>query len=93
MMATMEKQPPSEYGNHHPGSVHSGYSNPPPSHQTVVTMTTDPNPNISRTEINLNIGYFTTLPGWVKVAQLVSHFILFFSNSLTRQTFKILYIL
>jgi len=71
MMATMEKQPPSEYGNHHPGSVHSGYSNPPPSHQTVVTMTTDPNPNISRTEINLNIGYFTTLPGWVKVAQLV----------------------
>jgi hypothetical protein len=34
-------------------------------------MTTDPNPNVSRTEINLNIGYFTTLPGGIKVVQLI----------------------
>ena len=51
----------------------SGYSGqvPSPGHQTVVTMTTDPNPNVSRTEINLNIGYFTTLPGGIKVVQLI----------------------
>lgn len=68
----MDKQPPDAYANHHPGSVHSGYSASSPTHQTVVTMTTDPNPNnISRTEINLNIGYFKTLPGGVKIIQLV----------------------
>ncbi len=72
MMATMEKQPPSEYG-HHPGSVHSGYAGGvSPSHHTVVTMSTDPNVTTMRTEINLNIGYFTTLPGWIKLVQLVS---------------------
>ena len=72
MMTTMEKQPPSEFG---PGSVHSGYSGPPPpNHQTIVTMTTDPNTAnpTSVTEINLNIGYFKTLPGIIKVVQLVS---------------------
>jgi len=72
MMTTMEKQPPppSDFG---PGSVHSGYSGPPPNHQTVVTMTTDPNTGVttSVTEINLNIGYFKTLPGIIKVVQLV----------------------
>ena len=70
----MEKQPPppSDFG---PGSVHSGYSGPPPNHQTVVTMTTDPNTGVttSVTEINLNIGYFKTLPGIIKVVQLVSN--------------------
>ena len=49
-----------------------GYSGqvPPSSHQTVVTMSTDPNIN-NRTEINLNIGYFKTLPGIIKIVQLV----------------------
>ena len=70
----MEKQPPppSDFG---PGSVHSGYSGPPPNHQTVVTMTTDPNTGVttSVTEINLNIGYFKTLPGIIKIVQFVSN--------------------
>lgn len=72
MMSTLEKEPPNNYPPH-PASVHSGYSGqvPSPGHQTVVTMTTDPNPNVSRTEINLNIGYFTTLPGGIKVVQLI----------------------
>merc|ERR1711935_772527 len=72
MMSTIEKEPPNSYVTApHPGSVHSGYSGqvPPGSHQTVVTMTTDP--NVNRTEINLNIGYFTTLPGILKIVQLV----------------------
>lgn len=65
--------------NPYPGSVHSGYSGPAsPTHQTVVTMSTDPNPGINRTEINLNIGYFTTLPGWIKIIQLVSLFKIFY---------------
>ena len=74
MMTTVDKQPHGDYGHHGPGSVHSGYSGaPPPSHQTVVTMTTDPQPGTgSVTEINLNIAYFKTLPGWIKVVQLVS---------------------
>ena len=89
MMATMEKQPPHggphDYNNH-PGSVVSGYSGQgiSPTHQTVVTMTTDPNPNISRTEINLNIGYFTTTPGWVKIVQLVRSFA---GSSATRELY------
>jgi len=71
MMSTIEKEPPNSYAPH-PGSVHSGYSGqvPPSSHQTVVTMSTDPNIN-NRTEINLNIGYFKTLPGIIKIVQLV----------------------
>ena len=57
-MTTVDKQPHGDYGHHGPGSVHSGYSGaPPPSHQTVVTMTTDPQPGTgSVTEINLNKG-------------------------------------
>ena len=59
-------------GNAPPGSVHSGYSGaPPPSSQTIVTMTTNPNPSVPATEINLNIGYFKTLPGAIKIIQLV----------------------
>ena len=71
MMTTVDKQPHGDYGPHGPGSVHSGYSGaPPPSHQTVVTMTTDPQA-ASVTEINLNIAYFKTMPGYIKVIQLV----------------------
>ena len=72
MMSTVKNDPPNSY-TPHPGSVHSGYSGqvPSPSHQTVVTMTTDPNQTMIRTEINLNIGYFCTLPGAIKIFQLV----------------------
>merc|ERR1712012_16877 len=71
MMTTVDKQPHGDYGPHGPGSVHSGYSGAPsPSHQTVVTMTTDPQA-ASVTEINLNIAYFKTMPGYIKVIQLI----------------------
>ena len=76
-MTTVDKQPHGDFGHPGPGSVHSGYSGaPPPSHQTVVTMTTDPQPGTSVTEINLNIGYFKTLPGWIKIIQLVCNLLL-----------------
>ena len=69
-----EKHPPPDYGPRSgPGSVHSGGPPPPSSiHTTSVTMTTDPNPGANVTEINLNIGYFKTLPGIIKIIQLVS---------------------
>ena len=72
MMSTVKNDQPNSY-TPHPGSVHSGYSGQVPSspHQTVVTMTTDPNQSMIRTEINLNIGYFKTLPGGTKIVQLV----------------------
>ena len=62
-----------------PGSAQSGNGppqpssiGPPPSHYTTVTMTTDNTPGARVTEINLNIGYYKTLPGILKVVQLVS---------------------
>ena len=62
-----------------PGSAQSGHgppqpssTGPPPSQYTTVTMTTDNAPGARVTEINLNIGYYKTLPGILKVAQLVS---------------------
>ena len=62
-----------------PGSAQSGQGppqhsgiGPPPSQYTTVTMTTDPTPGARVTEINLNIGYYKTLPGILKLAQLVS---------------------
>ena len=70
--------PPVDYDNNGhgpaPGSVisgshHSQQGPPPP--QTVVTMNTDPTPGARVTEINLNIGYFKTLPGILKLIQLV----------------------
>ncbi len=80
MMNDHVKQPPPDYGPRSggggtpdPGSVHSG--GPPPSslHTTSVTMTTDPNPGAIVTEINLNIAYFKTLPGIIKIVQLVNY--------------------
>lgn len=67
--------PPPDYarpgpGTPGPGSVHSGMSHPP-QHQTTVTMTTDPTPGGQVTEINLNIGYYKTLPGILKLVQLI----------------------
>ena len=53
-----------------PGSVHSGPV--PPGHHTMVTLNTDPTPGARVTEINLNIGYYKTLPGILKLIQLVS---------------------
>jgi len=38
---------------------------------TTVTVTTDPGPAPQSLEIRLNIGYFKTMPGWVKLLQLV----------------------
>lgn len=38
---------------------------------TTVTVTTDPGPAPQSLEIRLNIGYFKTLPGMVKLVQLV----------------------
>ena len=77
--------PPVDYNNGHDrghphdgppppaGSVHSGHHpHPPPAPpSTHITMNTDPTPGASVTEINLNIGYFKTLPGILKLIQLV----------------------
>ena len=81
-MTTVDKQPQGGYGHSGPGSVHSGFSGPPPpSHQTVVTMTTDTQPGTTNvTEINLNIAHFSTMPGWIKIVQLVSNLLILAKN-------------
>ena len=72
-----EKQPyppPSDYGRggNGGGSMYSGSHPPPPPSHTTVTLNTDPTPGARVTEIHLNIGYFKTLPGILKIVQLVS---------------------
>ncbi len=70
--------PPPDYGHQPPppGSVISGggggsaVGHGPP--QTSITVTTDPTPGAHVTEINLNLGYFKTLPGILKLVQMVS---------------------
>ena len=52
----------------------------PPSH-TQVTVTTDPGPNPESLEIRLNIGYFKTPSGIVKLVQLVRLSSFFIRNS------------
>ena len=56
--------------SHHGGPASS--IGPPPSHHTSVTMTTGAAPGASVTEINLNLGYFKTFPGILKLVQIVS---------------------
>ena len=53
-----------------PGSVRSGPL--PPGHHTMVTVNTDTTPGARVTEINLNLGYYKSLPGILKIVQLVS---------------------
>ena len=50
----------------------SGQISPPPPPQTSITVNTDATPGGQVTEINLNLGYFKTLPGILKLVQLVS---------------------
>ncbi len=45
---------------------------PPPPPHTTVTLSTDPTDRNRVTEIQLNLGYFKTLPGILKLVQLVS---------------------
>jgi hypothetical protein len=52
----------------------------PQGHHTMVTLNTDPAPGSSVTEINLNIGYYKTLPGILKLVQLVSRHSLWCHN-------------
>jgi len=59
-----------------PGSSVSGYradgAPPPPgATHTTVTLNTDPTPGARVTEISLDLGYFRTLPGVIKIVQLV----------------------
>ena len=79
MISDREKAyPPTDYPHppdYHPppGSSHhapSVVSGPPPSH-TTINVTTSAEPGASITEINLDIGYFKTLPGILKLIQLV----------------------
>lgn len=56
------------------GSVISGghqHMGPPPPPSTTITLNTDPTPGASVTEIHLDIGYFKTLPGILKICQLI----------------------
>ena len=53
------------------GPPGSGQISPPPP-QTSITVNTDATPGGQVTEINLNLGYFKTLPGILKLVQLVS---------------------
>ena len=55
--------------NHDNGAVHLPPKSPT---QTNVTVMTDTGPNPQSLEIRLNIGYFKTAPGIVKILQLVS---------------------
>jgi len=55
--------------SHHGGPASS--IGPPPSHHTSVTMTTGAAPGASVTEINLNLGYFKTFPGILKLVQII----------------------
>ena len=66
-----------------PGSVRSGPY--PPGHHTMVTVNTDPNPGPQVNEISLNIGYFKTLPGLIKLVELV--LILTFTDFLNRRIY------
>ena len=68
--------PAHQKGQIRPGSAQSGHGPPPssmgpPPSYTTVTMTTDNTPGARVTEINLNIGYYKTLPGILKVVQMV----------------------
>ena len=58
------------------GSVISGgpphhHMGPPPPPSTSITLNTDPTPGARVTEIHLDIGYFKTLPGILKILQMV----------------------
>lgn len=60
-------------------SQHSARSGPlPPQQHTMVTVTTDPTPGATVTEINLDLGYYKTLPGILKLVQLV-RFLIFYT--------------
>ena len=61
----------------------SGQISPPPPPQTSITVNTDATPGGQVTEINLNLGYFKTLPGILKLVQLVSFKINFTTQFLT----------
>ena len=82
-----EKQPGDpvhQKGQIRPGSAQSGHGPPPsslgpPPSYTTVTMTTDNTPGARVTEINLNIGYYKTLPGILKIVQMVISNILIIS--------------
>ncbi|TRY61462.1 hypothetical protein TCAL_01778 [Tigriopus californicus] len=66
MMHDQDKRyPPPDYV-HPPPSMISG---PPPS--TTVTLNTDPTPGAHVTEIHLDIGYFKTFPGILKLIQMI----------------------
>jgi hypothetical protein len=43
----------------------------PPGDHTLVAVNADPTPGATVTEINLNLGYYKTLPGILKLVQLV----------------------
>ena len=58
-------------GSHGRGPPPPGPASPPPPHQTSITVNTDPKPGGQVTEINLNLGYFKTLPGILKLVELV----------------------
>lgn len=60
------------------GAVHLPPKSPT---QTNVTVMTDTGPNPQSLEIRLNIGYFKTAPGIVKILQLVSQDSLYITNN------------
>ena len=79
--------PVHQKGQIRPGSVQSGHGPPPsslgpPPSYTTVTMTTDNTPGARVTEINLNIGYYKTLPGILKIVQMVINFVLTLCNKI-----------
>lgn len=81
-----------------PGSAQSGHGPPPssmgpPPSYTTVTMTTDNTPGARVTEINLNIGYYKSLPGIVKIVQMVSYNFTSFFNSILSIVFNIYFFL
>nr|ACO15478.1 Plasmolipin [Caligus clemensi] len=62
--------PPGDYG--YPASTPSTHSSaPPPSYDTTsIRVSTDPTPGTVDTQIQLDIGYFKSIPGILKLIQL-----------------------
>ena len=97
-----EEKQPGDPGGHvkggiRPESAQSGNGPPPssmgpPPSYTTVTMTTDNTPGARVTEINLNIGYYKSLPGIIKIVQLV-RFLIPIIYLLFKEVIKLQYII
>ncbi|CAB4061778.1 unnamed protein product [Lepeophtheirus salmonis] len=62
---------PPQTSSYPPSGASSGHHPTPPTHETSVRVSTDPTPGTHVTQIQLDIGYFKTIPGIIKIVELV----------------------